>query len=323
MNYRLFSGAAALTLCMLVGCVQLNPKPVGHNLAPNGMPIRERTAASKPPIEQGAAALANEQTLGYRQPNGDPEQQPVLVRGQAPAETNSNPPQANYDPQVRQAQYADQSNVIPGARPGIVPNPQVNPYANAGPPVNGQYPPPPGGVQPVDPLGMPENFADINAFVQEARTGRFMFGVGFNSEAGVTGQIVIDERNFDITKPPLSYNDFIYGNPFRGGGQGFRLEAVPGTQVQRYLMSFSEPHLRGSQVSLNTSAFFFDRNYFDWDEQRYGGRIATGYRLSHDLSLSLAGRIESINIHDPRVAGVAELDEVLGKNDLYSGQVSL
>ena len=31
------------------------------------------------------------------------------------------------------------------------------------------------------------------------RTGRFMFGAGINSDAGVTGQIMIDERNFDLS----------------------------------------------------------------------------------------------------------------------------
>ena len=35
---------------------------------------------------------------------------------------------------------------------------------------------------------------------EKSGTGRFMFGAGINSDAGVTGQIVIDERNFDLSK---------------------------------------------------------------------------------------------------------------------------
>lgn len=326
MNTRIICAIAILTLAGTLGCVPLNKRP-GHNLAPNGMPIRDTnpyaTSAyrpqqqnrAKPPIDRGADALAESNNLINR-PTG---YQPPVVRGQ------TDEPNYPQDEGVRQAQFIDESNNLPGARPGVVPNPNGPNLQGVEiiPPGQGGFPPPPGGVQPIDPLQMPDNFADINAFVQEARTGRFMFGVGFNSEAGVTGQIVIDERNFDIRKPPLSYNDFIYGNPFRGGGQGFRLEAVPGTQVQRYMLSFSEPHLRGTQISLNTSAFFFDRNYFDWDEQRYGGRIATGYRLNHDLSLSLATRLENINIHNPRVNNNPEVNGVLGNNQLYSGQVSL
>ena len=167
------------------------------------------------------------------------------------------------------------------------------------------------------------NYADIEAFVQEARTGRFMFGVGVNSDAGVTGQIVIDERNFDWRNPPTSWSDFGNGKAFRGGGQGFRIEALPGTQVQRYMASFTQPYLFDTPISMTVSGFFFDRNYFDWDEQRLGGRLAFGYRLRPDLSVSFALRGEQIDIHSPRVRGVTDLEAVLGDNTLFSGRVAL
>jgi outer membrane protein insertion porin family len=71
------------------------------------------------------------------------------------------------------------------------------------------------------------------------------------------------------------------------------------------------------------SGFFYDRRYFDWDEQRLGGRVALGYRVTHDLSLTAALRAENVNIHDPRVIGNPQLDEVLGDNRLYSGRITL
>ena len=52
-----------------------------------------------------------------------------------------------------------------------------------------------------------------------------MFGVGVYSDAGVIGNIVIDERNFDLFRVPRSWQDVGNGQAFRGGGQGFRLEA--------------------------------------------------------------------------------------------------
>lgn len=199
----------------------------------------------------------------------------------------------------------------PGASvPGFAP---MEPVAPFGP---GQ--PQPGGV-----LEMPGSFADVDAFVEEARTGRFMFGVGVNSDAGVTGQIVIDERNFNILNPPTSWSDFANGRAWRGAGQGFRIEALPGDQVQRYLVTFTEPYLFDTPVSMSLSAFYYDRRFFDWDEQRGGGRLSFGYRLTHDLSLSVSGRAESIKITDPRVTGVQALDEVVGDNELYIGQVTL
>ena len=154
-----------------------------------------------------------------------------------------------------------------------------------------------------------------------------MFGVGVNSELGVTGQIVIDERNFDWRRFPTSWQDFVNGTAWRGAGQGFRFEAMPGSQVQRYLVSFTEPYLyfpgMAEPFSLNLSGFFYDRNYFDWDEQRLGGRVALGYRVTHDLSLTTALRAENVNIHDPRVLGNPQLDAVLGDNSLFSGRIAL
>jgi len=196
----------------------------------------------------------------------------------------------------------------------------VAPFPGVLPPGNAQ--PLAGPVQPLPPT------VDFDVFVEETRTGRFMFGMGVNSDLGVTGQIVIDERNFDWRRPPRSWQDVVNGTAWRGGGQGFRLEAMPGTRVQRYLVSFTQPYLYlgrfATPFSLNLSGYFFDRRYFDWDEQRLGGRMALGYRLTPDLSLAAAIRAENVNIHDPRISGlVPELDSVVGDNDLFSGRLTL
>lgn len=190
--------------------------------------------------------------------------------------------------------------------------------------------PPPGGPQVIleDPNQPyidldPTMSTPVDVYVEETQTGRFMFGAGINSDAGVTGQIVIDERNFDLFRVPTSFQDVINGTAFRGAGQGFRLEAMPGSQVQRYLISFTEPYLFDTQISFNISGFIYDRRFFDWDEERLGGRMAFGYRLTHDMSLSASIRGERVDITNPRVLGVPELDRALGKNSLYSGKLTL
>ena len=160
----------------------------------------------------------------------------------------------------------------------------------------------------------------FDVMLEEERTGRFIFGVGVNSDAGVTGQVVIDEQNFDWRAVPHSWNDVWDGNAFRGGGQRFRVEAMPGDQVQRYLVSFTEPYLMDTQVSMGLSGSYYDRAFFDWSEQRVGGRASLGYRLGPDLSVSAAFRGERIKVFNPRVPGVPELDEVVGDNDLYGFQ---
>ena len=168
-----------------------------------------------------------------------------------------------------------------------------------------------------------EPVADIDVFVQEAQSGRIMVGGAFNSDNGVTGNIVIDEKNFDITRWPRSFREIADGTAWRGGGQSFRMELVPGNEVQRYLVSFTEPYLLNSLVSLSASGYYYTRSFFDWDEQRLGGRVALGYRLNHDLSVSLGTRLENVQLTDPRVNSSAQLNENLGASNLYAFFLSL
>jgi outer membrane protein insertion porin family len=98
---------------------------------------------------------------------------------------------------------------------------------------------------------------------------------------------------------------------------------VPGSQLQRYLINFTEPYLFDTPISLNLSGYLYERRYFDWDEQRVGGRVGLGYRLTPDLSLGGSVRAENVNINDPRIRGIEELEEVIGDNSLFSGRVAL
>ncbi len=84
---------------------------------------------------------------------------------------------------------------------------------------------PRGGLEPIPipPLvgGLEGPLADVVIEVDETQTGRFQLGVGVNSDAGVIGNVVIDERNFDWRKFPTSWADL--PNAFRGGGQRLRI----------------------------------------------------------------------------------------------------
>ncbi len=169
----------------------------------------------------------------------------------------------------------------------------------------------------------PQNYADLDIFVTEQQTGRINIGGAYNSDNGIVGQFIVDEKNFDIRRWPRNFREIVDGTAWRGGGQQFRLELVPGNTVQRYLVSFTEPYLFDTGWSLNLSGYLFDRQYFDWDEQRIGGRMALGYRLSHDLSVSVGLRAENVDIHNPRVNTSQQLNEAIGDTDLYMAHVSL
>ena len=305
------------------------------------------------------AAPVREQVVA--RPIEMPLQAPV-VRGQSPTNYGSgtsgsgrygsggpysNPianPNDRYEPQRMPVSGAPLTSPVQTAQAIQAAPPNPSPYTNgvfqdsqppiyAAPPEPNDAPYDPNGQLP--PLGpqfdpnfqLPGPTLPIDVMGNETRTGRFMFGVGVNSELGVSGQIVVDERNFDWTRVPTSWSDVVNGTAWRGAGQGFRLEAMPGSQFQRYSVSFTEPYLYlfglNNPMSLSLSGFYYNRRFFDWDEQRVGGRVALGYRLTHDLSITTALRAEDVDIYNPRFIGEPELDRVVGGTELYTGRVTL
>lgn len=233
--------------------------------------------------------------------------------------------------------YPVQANPYPSAGYGVPDATAVNQYAAQQPmipgPRNEPLPPlnVPWQLEPnttfnqSTPFGYNPRIRDVpvDVYVQEGQTGRFSFGGSVNSDLGVAGQVILEERNFDLFAWPGRPRDLLNG-AFRGAGQNFRLELVPGNQVQRYTLNWTEPNLFGySPFSLSVGGFYFTRIYRDWTEKRLGGRVAVGYEITPDLSLSTEMRAEDVKISNPRVSGVSALDEVLGSNDLYTGRVRL
>jgi outer membrane protein assembly complex protein YaeT len=143
-------------------------------------------------------------------------------------------------------------------------------------------------------------FKDIRVRVKETRTGMFALTANVNSDAGVNGSIVVNQRNFDILRVPTSIDDLIGGRAFRGGGQELRLEAMPGTVFQRYSATLREPYLFDSRFGLTASGYYFNRAFAEYTEDRYGGRVSVDYRLldTNVWRASLTTRAEGVNVRD-------------------------
>ncbi|MEM7558199.1 MAG: BamA/TamA family outer membrane protein [Planctomycetota bacterium] len=166
-----------------------------------------------------------------------------------------------------------------------------------------------------------ERVVPIDVFVQEARTGRIMVGGSVNSDLGVAGQLTISEQNFDIRRIPRSWEDLRNGRAFKGGGQNFRLELMPGNRVERYTVSWTERNLFGYlPYSVSVGGYYYTRQFRDWTEQKLGGRFALGYEVTKDLAASAEIRMEDVKLFDPRITGVGELDSALGSNDIYTAR---
>jgi outer membrane protein insertion porin family len=125
-----------------------------------------------------------------------------------------------------------------------------------------------------------------------------LFGVSVNSDAGLNGSIVFNERNFDLFGWPDTFDEFRTGRAFRGGGQELRLEATPGTSEQRYLLSFREPFLFDTRYALQAGGYYYDFAYHDeYTESRLGTRLTISRRLDRNWSVEGTLRLEDVGVH--------------------------
>lgn len=189
------------------------------------------------------------------------------------------------------------------------------------PPFTGELPPlpvgagEPPGTFPTQPgmnanavgpeVGQPfpdRSWADIVTNVEEAPTGRVMFGVGATSYGGLNGNFILHESNFDITAFPRSWRELFSGQAFRGAGQDFQIQLSPGTQINRSLISFRDPYFLnlpgGYAIGLNLSGYLFDRWYpGQFDETRGGGRFSLGSQFGTSTYADVAVRVENVRLY--------------------------
>jgi outer membrane protein insertion porin family len=320
-------------------------QPLGSGASPAPSPAEPAPNSAAAP---GAGQPSEAKPLRWAAPR-----QPEVYRGQGgtydsndgfavpslgPSLPSPRPPSA----------WSAEAPALPAASgPALAPTPALGPgagttsgYRALQPPgVGGAYvapsapdpayasPLPPEFVGPAlgDAFAEPQRYLPLRPELVETMTGKFMFSVGVNSDAGVLGSIIVDEQNFDWTRFPHSWEDIANGTAWRGAGQKFRIEAMPGSQLQRYAVSFTEPYLLDTKISESLSAFYYDRVFREWTERRAGGRVSFGYQFLPDLWGTFAYRFEDVHISNPVVPRgfIPELDEVLGSNTLHGLRVQL
>ena len=167
------------------------------------------------------------------------------------------------------------------------------------------------------------SFADIVTALDEAPTGRFMVGVAASSFQGLFGNVTVYEKNFDLFNVPRSFNDLFNGTAFRGGGQEFRLDIQPGTNINRFQVSLREPYLFDLPIGAGVAGYWFNRFYPDWDERRGGGRFSLGRQFGTSIYADAAFRIEDINFYGFRTPAPAQYLAAAGESTLASLRPSL
>ena len=152
--------------------------------------------------------------------------------------------------------------------------------------------------------------------IQETRTGTLMASLSVSSDAGLMGRFVFEEQNFDIMNYPRGFRLSDWRNAFRGRGQRFRIEAMPGTQVQRYSASWETPYLFDLDYSFGINGFYYQRYYNEWNEDRMGGAISFGRLWTPDISTRLSLGGQQVNIY--RAMQHVYEEGVVGKHPMYN-----
>jgi len=175
----------------------------------------------------------------------------------------------------------------------------------------------------ITPAGQMPGQKDAQVSIMEGKTGMVMLGAGVTSDSGVIGQLIFEQRNFDISDTPKSLKDFIVGNAFRGAGQTFRIALQPGTELSEYSVSFTEPYLNDRPTSLSLVGSSWTRWRESYDEQRTKGFVGLEKRRRDKWRPSIGFRAENVDVKDVDRDAPVEIKDVAGGNFLAGVQLGI
>ncbi|MCE5340936.1 MAG: BamA/TamA family outer membrane protein [Planctomycetaceae bacterium] len=168
----------------------------------------------------------------------------------------------------------------------------------------------------ITPVGDKPGRKDAEVRIKEGKTGSVMFGAGVSSNDGLIGQVIYEQRNFDIKKWPKGWRKFFSEDAFKGAGQTFRITLEPGTEVSRYSVSWTDPYWRDKPISLTVSGSSWERSRESYDESRIRAGVGFTHRLKNGWYRTLDFRAESINISSLDSDVPKEIRDVKGNSML-------
>jgi outer membrane protein insertion porin family len=179
-------------------------------------------------------------------------------------------------------------------------------------------------IRPVPSAGGDPNSRDARVDIKEGMTGMIRPGVGFSSDSGIIGQLIYEQRNFDITDGPDDLSEIFFPwKAWRGGGQRFSVRLEPGTRYSAYSVSFVDPYWNDQPITfdaLGRSWKWFRECY---DENRLKGAFEFEQRLADYWRRSIGFRAENVRISDLDFDAPQELLDVRGNSQLYGVKLGL
>jgi outer membrane protein insertion porin family len=140
---------------------------------------------------------------------------------------------------------------------------------------------------------LPSDTKNLVVTVEEQSTGNMTFGAGYDTIESISAFVSVEERNFDLFKPPYFIGE--------GGGQKVRLYIQIGALLQNYQLDFQEPWFLGRKLSLNTSLYRTISDFQSlnglYDEGRTGMKVSLSRALGSDFLIGTIGyTLEQVNI---------------------------
>ena len=175
----------------------------------------------------------------------------------------------------------------------------------------------------ISPVGTTPGVRDALINVEEsAKAGDLLFGVGVTSNSGLVGSVVVDIKNFDLFDWPRSFAEFIKLKSFHGAGQRLRIEAQPGTELNRFRIDFTEPYFLDKPITFGLGLYYFTRERDEYDEERIGMNVSFGKRITKgflkDWFAEIAFRIENVDIDPEDWLTADEIQDDAGNSVLTS-----
>ncbi|MGB2865435.1 MAG: POTRA domain-containing protein [Sedimentisphaerales bacterium] len=178
-------------------------------------------------------------------------------------------------------------------------------------------------IRPTKPAeGTPDRL-DALVDVKEGLTGMWNPGVAVGSDSGFVGQLIWQQRNFDIQDWPESLEEFITMRSFKGAGQSLRVALEPGTHVSYYSVTFTEPYFQDKPTSLDVVGSSFERWRDSHDEKRGKAYVGFEQRLKNRWRPSFGFRVEDVEVNELDFDAPQEIIDYKGHNLLVGARLGI
>ena len=165
--------------------------------------------------------------------------------------------------------------------------------------------------------GATPNLAILVVSLEEGGTSRVSIGGSAMSYSGLGATLMFQESDFDITRPPQSWQDIKDWNMFRGRGERLILTAAPGQKFTTVGGSIEQPHTLGTENSFLASASYSREELPDFNLWQIQARVGLARDLSDHWRAAFGPTVEGTEMWDLSRHDVPDYNAVTGYTPGY------